>query len=461
MEPISIENLRRFVKADTCRSGKDSLLTGVCTDSRQINPGECFFAIKGPSFDGHKFVKEAFAKGATCAVVDNNYSDSLQDGQILLKVPDTVKALGDLARAYREQLDCKVIAITGSAGKTTTKELIYHVLSFHFNCLQAPESFNNDIGVPLTILSADSTHEIAIVELGSNYPGEIEYLSRIAQPDIAVITNIYPTHLAGFGNVKNIIKEKSSIQAGLKPNGKLLVNATFDELLGYCEQNTCTNSKLVTFGTSSQCDIRAGDIRSNGFEGRFTTDDVNACVPLAGGANIENAIAAWAVCKQFGISAKQFAEAIKTIKPVKMRMQPLKIGSLVVLNDCYNANPASMENALGCLAKIGADNGRLVFICGPMMELGSESEYFHAELGKAITKAKVKLLLTTGEFANITAHSANSPADYDIQVEVFKNERSVCDNLQKLIKPDDIILVKGSRTAKLEVIIEKLKELFA
>jgi len=247
MKQLAIQTLAQIIKAhlepDTSHesrvTGHEPCFTGVSIDSRTTRPGDCFFAIIGNNCDGHDYVLDAFARGAVCAVVSKHVSScvvrdayrgkentqyAIRNTQYnILKVADTVNALGDLARHYRRHNNFKVIAITGSVGKTTTRQIIYHVLSRHYRCYQAPKNYNNNIGLPLTLLGADPQHRIIIAELGSSSPGEIAYLARIAQPDIAVITNVHPAHLEGFGDRQAIIQEKLSIAEQLKPNG-LLIN---------------------------------------------------------------------------------------------------------------------------------------------------------------------------------------------------------------------------------------------
>ncbi len=455
-------------------SDKQRFFSGISTDSRTTKAGDCFFAIHGENFDGHDYVSGAFAKGAVCAVVSKDISscvvrDTYREGKNtqyeILKVGDTVKALGDFAQDYRHLCGFEVVAITGSVGKTTVRQIIYHVLSLHYQVFQSPKNFNNNIGLPLALLGADAGAKIVIAELGSNYPGEIAYLTRIAQPDIAVVTNVYPAHLEGFGDLKTIIKEKLSIAEGLSKDGILVINADLVKWLNGNRLNNqlpITNHQVITFGKSDDSDFWAQDITSDGFSSRFTIDGTEVYLPLAGAGNTENALAAWAVCKQFGLTIDDFAGGLKTLPAIPMRAELLQVGTLTVLNDCYNANPASMENALDILAGLGSKEGRrLVFICGDMAELGNQSEQLHAELGTAVVKTKVQLLIAVGKFAKVTAEIANDTADYDLQVKCFEDTLSACNNLHQFIKDNDIILVKGSRIAKLEVATEKLKELFS
>ncbi len=456
MKEFSIKDLARIIKAEPAGDIAGSV-TSVSTDSRTIKPGDCFFAVVGDNFDGHNYVGQAIAKGAVCAVVSTDVK-----GAPILKVADTVKALGDFARHYRQQARYKVVAITGSVGKTTTRQIAYHVLSQHFRVSQAQKNFNNQIGLPLTLLDADEEAQIVVAELGTNYPGEIAYLTRIALPDIAVITSVCSTHLEGFGGLQTIIEEKLSISEGLQSDGVFIINGDFDRLVSACKAKGRKTGRLFTFGKSDGCDYQAHNINNTGFGSNFTIDRTQVYLPLPGLGNVENALAAWAVCSQFGLNVEDFAKAVKTQPAVSMRAELLQIGTITVLNDCYNANPASMKNALDILSNIDSDRKRrLVFICGDMAELGRQSEHLHTELGALITGAGVQLVIAVGKFAKIAAETAAGSAEYGLQIKCFDDTLSACNNLKDSIKDYDIILIKGSRIAKLEVAVERLKKLFS
>jgi UDP-N-acetylmuramoyl-tripeptide--D-alanyl-D-alanine ligase len=456
MKEISINNLARIIKAETAPDIGDSVV-GVSTDSRTVKPGDCFFAIAGDNFDGHDYVEEAFARGAVCAVV----SEDVEAGPIL-KVDDTTKALGNLARHYRKQAGYKVVAITGSVGKTTTRQIVYHVLSQHFRVSQAQKNFNNQIGLPLTLLDADEKTQIVVAELGTNYPGEIAYLTRIASPDIAVITCVCSAHLEGFGDLKTIIDEKLSISEGLPPDGVFIINGDFDQLVNSCRVKSGRPAEFYTFGKSDGCDYRARNVTNTGFGSSFTVDNTQVNLPLPGQGNVDNALAAYAICSQFQLTVEDFAQAVQTQPAVSMRAELLQIGKITVLNDCYNANPASVKNALDILANLdSAKKRRLVFICGDMAELGRQTESLHTELGPAIAKARVQLVMAVGKYAKIAAEAAKASAEYDLQTKCFDDTLSACNNLEDSIKDYDIILVKGSRTAKMEMAVERIKRLFS
>jgi UDP-N-acetylmuramoyl-tripeptide--D-alanyl-D-alanine ligase len=454
MKEFSIETLSQVIKAAPIKN-IDGFFTGVSTDSRTVQKGDCFFAVKGENYDGHDYVADAFTKGAACAVVSK---DSKLTGDILLRVDDTIKALGDFAAEYRQQGGFKVVAITGSVGKTTTRQIAYHVLSQHYHLFQSPKNFNNNIGLPLTLLGASPEDKIIIAEIGSNCPGEVACLTRIAKPDIAVVTNVYPAHLTGFGDLQTIVWEKLSIVEGLESDGVLIINADFDRLVNACR---IKGVKFITFGKSSGCDIQAKNITHTSFGSSFAIEGVQVHLPLFGLGNVDNALAAWAVCSRFGLTIDDFANAVKTLSAVPMRAELLQIGTLTVLNDCYNANPASMKNALDIIANLDpTGQRRLVFICGDMAELGQQSEQLHAELGASVARARVGLLLTVGNLAKIAAEAAKKIAKHDLRIKCFKDTASAGNNLQKFIKDYDIILVKGSRVAKLEMVVEKLKAFF-
>jgi UDP-N-acetylmuramoyl-tripeptide--D-alanyl-D-alanine ligase len=459
MKKLLIKDLIQIIKAShKRRATSHDYFTGVSTDSRTTKIGDCFFALSGDNFDGHNFVPDVFAKGAVCAVVSRDIDSG---GNCLLKVSDTIKALGDFAAEYRRMMNFKVVAITGSVGKTTVRQIAYHVLSQRYRVYQSPKNFNNQIGLPLSLLGADPEHQIVVVELGTNHPGEIAYLTGIAQPNIAIITNVCPAHLEGFGNLQAIMKEKLSIVEGLLDNGILIINADLAEGLNNY-QLPVTNHQILIFGKSDNSDFHAQNISFDGAGSRFIIDGVEVYLPLAGPGNIENALAAWAVCSQLGITIDDFAQAVKTLLAIPMRAEVLQIGTLTVLNDCYNANPVSMKNALDILANLVLkEKRRTVFICGDMAELGRQTQDLHAELGATVAHAKVQLLLTVGKFAKIVAKAAKNTAKYDLQTKSFTDILSACNNLKKFIKDYDIVLVKGSRVDKLEMAVEKLKEIFS
>jgi len=499
MQPIAIETLARIVGAAvTGRPGEEeakaSYITGVSTDSRTVQPGDCFFALAGENFNGHDYVAQVMQKGAACAVVNRDVPDVAGS---ILKVPNTVRALGDLARAYRLMNPFKVVAITGSVGKTTTRQIVHHVLSRHFRTHQAQKSFNNNIGLPLTLLAAKPQDQVIIAELGANHPGEIAELTRIALPDVAVVTNAHPAHLEGFGDLDTIVREKLSISEGLRNGGVFIINGDIEPLVtaarnqgSICGEGgpplrpagilpairgrdalfgkeqgqdalATTSRPFRTFGKAPNARYRARDIVCSGTYSTFTIQGRAVRLPLPGPGNVENALAAWAVCDQLGLSIDDFARAVESLSAVSMRAETLQVGKLTILNDCYNANPASMKNALAMLHNLRSccdanRDRRLVFICGHMGELGPQSPSLHAQLGVAVAEAGVDLMVAVGEPPKAAARAAREAARRDLRTLCFDDTLSTCDHVQEFVREDDIILVKGSRTARLERVVQQL-----
>jgi UDP-N-acetylmuramoyl-tripeptide--D-alanyl-D-alanine ligase len=351
-----------------------------------------------------------------------------------------------------------VVAITGSVGKTTTRQIVHHALSRHFRTHQAQKSFNNHIGLPLTLLGAAPQHEIIVAELGANHPGEIAGLTRIAGPDVAVVTNACPAHLEGFGDLATIIREKLSIADGLPPDGVLIINGDIEPLVAACRE---IGRPFRTFGQSANVDCQAEQIRCEALHSTFAIAGRQVRLPLPGPGNVENALAAWAVCEQLGLTIDDFAEAVASLSSVSMRAEAVQIGTLTVLNDCYNANPASMKNALTMLRNLRCRSDtdrhrRLVFICGEMAELGPQTRALHEELGVAVAEAGVDLLVAVGAPPQLTAQAARRKAQHDLQTQCFDDAAAVCDHMPEFLQGDDIILVKGSRTARLERVVKEL-----
>jgi UDP-N-acetylmuramoyl-tripeptide--D-alanyl-D-alanine ligase len=458
VKELSIDELDRAIGASRrvgCAHHSPEVCTGVSTDSRMVGAGDCFFALAGQTFDGHDHLGEAFAKGAACAVVSRDVGGLAKSHPPLLRVADTTKSLGDLARYYRKCLPFKVVAITGSAGKTTTRQIVHHVLSRRFATHQAQKNFNNAVGLPLTILGAEADDRIIVAELGSNHPGEIGYLTRIALPDIAVVTNTHPAHLEGFGDLGGVVREKVSIAEGLPVDGTFIINGDIEPLVAAAKS---TGRAFRAFGRSAVVDYRAEQIVHEPLASSFTIQGHRVRLPLPGPGNVDNALAAWAVAEPLGLTIDEFAEALTTLPQVAMRAETLQIGSFTVLNDCYNANPASMANALAMLWNLRGDSQRrLVFVCGHMGELGIQSESLHVDLGKAVTRTGVDVLLTVGELAKTVSDVAKAQATNGLQAAHFADTNALCNDLQNWLRSDDIILVKGSRAARLETVVAKLR----
>lgn len=461
---MDIRQAAEWMGAEVFADGRADLtrmeISGVNTDSRTVGAGQLFFALEGENFDGHEFVGAAFEAGACAAVVNRTRLEQVGEyaGKAILAVSDTLFALGELAAGYRQGLSAKVVGITGSAGKTTTRNILCTVLGSHFRVHQPLKNFNNLIGLPLTVLSCPADARVLVLELGTNRPGEIGRLSQIAKPDIAMITNVGEAHIEGFGSLEGIMKEKASITAGLRGDGVLFLPGDNEGLVEYCKG---LGVEVKTLGFEGKFDIRADNAVLAGLGGEFTVEGVRVRVPLAGRANLANGLAAWAVSRELGLSAEQFKDAVLAAKPVDMRGQVLDVGRGTIIADCYNANPASMANGLDLLDRLADQRGgRKVFICGPMLELGEHSETLHRRLAEQIIEAGVELVLAVGEQTRIV-YDVIAGSDCGAECYFFTETAEVADILNQFVKGDDIILVKGSRAARLEKAVAVLERILA
>jgi UDP-N-acetylmuramoyl-tripeptide--D-alanyl-D-alanine ligase len=455
MKPITVSQLVHVVGGTfLSRPVADRTFTAVSTDSRTTRSGDCFFAIKGDRFDGHDYVTAAFERGAVCAVVERPVVGVMDSDRVIVCVPDATQALGDLAREYRRQHRFKVAAITGSVGKTTTRQIMAHVLGQHLRIWQSPKNFNNFLGLPLTLLGAEPDRQVIVAELGTNRMGEIEYLTRIALPNVAIVTGVYPAHLEGFGTLEALRAEKLSIADGLLPGGTFVVNADQPGLL---EQARAKHRRVIGFGLTERADVRAQDVRHHDRGSDFRIDGIPIAIGLLGPGNVLNACAAAAACRTLGVPIEAFAQAVTSVAAVAMRAEPLQLGSLTVINDCYNANPASMTNALEILKSMAGGTGRRrVFICGDMGELGDQAEAFHRQLGEQIGQSGVEVLLAVGRWAEQVAGAARQANDR-VQAACFNDAFCACQALPDAVRRGDIVLIKGSRSVRLEQVLEPLE----
>lgn len=454
MTPTALKQLARMMGSQVTADAHASLVChGVGTDSRTVQPGDCFFALTGER-DGHQYVAEALAQGAACAVVSRPCPGVDATSAPLIKVSDTLQALAQCAQAYRRQGNYLVVGITGSVGKTSTRWITAHCLKSKYRVHQSPKNFNNYIGLPLTLLSANADDEVIVAEMGSNAPGEIADLSHIAEPDAAVVTNAHAVHLEGFGSVETVMREKVSIGEGLKPGGPLFVTADIQAL---ADLALTEYASPILFGMNPYCDIPAQDVTYGPNSSRVKIQGTDIDIPLPGPGNVANTLAAWAVCRHLSLSIETFAAAMKTLPPVAMRGEMLELEHLAVICDCYNANPASMKNALAILASQAKPNQRCVFVAGDMAELGPESEALHAALGHDIAESRVDLLVAVGPLSAIAAETAKAKTNNRLQIECFEDTISACTALKSLIQTGDLILVKGSRSARLEQAVDVLK----
>ncbi len=434
----------------------DTLVRGVTVDSRKLTGGELFVALPGERFDGHGFVWRAFSGGCSAAMVSQRLPESqVPTSGALIEVDDTYDGLGRLAAAHRREFDISWTAVTGSCGKSTTKEFIALVLESKGRVLKAEASFNNRIGLPLTILGAGPEHACAVVELGSNHKGELAPLARMAAPDTAVITCVAAAHLEGFGNLDGVAEEKGAILDGLRPDGVAVLNADdhyFEAL------KSRAPSRVVSYGLSSGAEIRGTDVAISP-EGTGVTlpGGTRLGLPLPGMHNVRNALAAVAVGRIHELEFEEIAQRLSRAEAMHMRSRLVRFGRVLLLEDCYNANPASFLAALEALDGLG--DYRKVVIAGDMAELGPYSEEHHRALGEEISVRGVELLVAVGtEAKRVSEAAARSTAR--VESHHFLDADSAADAVGEMLREGDAVLVKGSRSVGLERVVAAIGRAF-
>lgn len=435
------------------------MFTGVCTDSRKVAGGEIFFALVGPTFDGHDFAAEAVAKGARGVVASSpdKVADLARSVPVVL-VDNTLKALQMLARYNRCRLGIPVVAVTGSTGKTTTKDMVHSIFAERMRSARTEENFNNEVGVPLTLLSLEPRHEICVVELGMRGRGQIWDLAEIARPDVGIVTNVGPSHIELLGSIENVALAKAELVEALGPDGIAVLNADCEYTAAMKER---TRAKVVFFGIERDADVRATGIESLGEDGtRFTLSygqrSFRVHVPVPGIHNVYNALAAATAALVMGVDSFAVADGLSHFEPSHGRSGIVETTwGFTVIDDTYNANPASMRAALATLREV-AGGRRKIAVLGNMLELGEISAEAHRELGRAAVALTCDVLVTVGNLARLAGEEAlrlgRSPRD----VIMCDTGAGAVDVLQKLVKPGDVILVKGSRAMRMEEIVSAL-----
>lgn len=439
----------------------DRRLAGVSTDTRTIAPGQLFVPLVGERFDGHDHLAAAEAAGAAAALwrADRPRPETKLP---LLIVEDTLSALQKLAEGYLSTLDARVVGVTGSNGKTTTKDLIASVLSTGYKVAKTEGNFNNEIGLPLTILRAPADTQVLVLEMGMSGRGEISLLTRLAKPEAAVITNIGESHLLQLGSRREIARAKLEIVEGLRSGGALVYNGDepllAEELPG---AGLPAGAKAIAFGTGEGCDLRLADAEVAVEGSKFRTADdpqTEYELPVPGRHNALNALAAVAVGRLFGLTSARIAEGLRAAKLTGMRIErSAAANGAIVLNDAYNASPTSVRAAIDLVAGLRLpDGGRKMLVLGDMLELGPDEAEFHAAIGRGATPDKADALLAYGPLSRHLAEAAEAafpPGD----VRHFADKRELAAELLGRLGPNDLVLVKGSRGMKLEDIVVALQ----
>lgn len=458
MQATTVENIRRAIGGALVCGHGDLRVAGVSTDSRSIKPGELFFALRGERFDGHDFVGAALARGAVGAVVARVPANVAGAREFcLISVPDPLSALQQWAKTYRAQFDLVAVGVTGSTGKTTTKEMVARVLGLRWQTLATPGNFNNEIGLPLTLCQLGPEHGALVVEMGMRGRGEIAFLCSLAQPNSGVITNVGPAHLERLGSLENIAAAKGELLASLAPGSLAVLN--YDD--PYCrrlgEKSHCT---VRYYGFDPGAQVRAREVRPTpqGYACTvlFEGEPVALHLPLWGRHNVANALAALTLGFYLGLAPQAMVQTLAEMRAGGMRLEaiPGPRGSLV-LNDAYNANPASTKAALTVLAERRPE--RAVAVLGDMLELGTYAGPAHREVGEMAAALKIDLLVTIGSLAAEAARAAVAAGMPAHRVHVFATKEEALPFLRENLRAGDLVLVKASRALALEHLVAALQ----
>jgi UDP-N-acetylmuramoyl-tripeptide--D-alanyl-D-alanine ligase len=461
---LSIEEVLKATRGKLLQGEGNTSFQGISTDSRTVTEGELFIALKGSRFDGHHYVLEALEKKVGGVVIEEDKVGDIRwngyRAKAVIAVKDTLFALGNIALDWRRKYRTPLVALTGSNGKTTTKEMIAACLETTFPILKTKGNLNNLIGLPLTLLTLTERERVVVLEMGMNVPGEIRRLTEIAEPDVGLITNIQKVHLEGMESLERLKEEKGELFRKMRRDGTILVNQDDPRVV---ELASDYPGQKITFGIEHPAEVMAKEIRLGGAEGTFFTlilegEAMEMHLRLLGRHFIPNALSAIAVACLFGVEVKQVKEALENFQSIPMRMEivPLK-GGKTLINDAYNANPHSMGLALETLVEAKGE-GRAIAVLGDMLELGNFTKEAHEQLGEKMSELSIDFLLALGEEAPIVVESAIRHGFPLERVRVVESHSEAISILKQMIQNGDWILVKGSRRMAMEKIVEGLTE---
>lgn len=454
MQAMTIEDILKATGGTLLSGDINKSFTDVISDSRKVTAGVLFVPLVGEKFDGHEFIKAAFDLGAA-AVITQKDTELLID-KTIVRVDDTLKAFGDIAKYYKQKYNVPTVSVTGSVGKTTTKDMLASVLLQKYNTLKTMGNFNNNIGLPITIFGLEKEHEAAVLEMGMNHFGEIERLADIGRPDVAVITNIGQSHIENLGSREGIYKAKMEMTKQFTKNNTLIVNGDDDYL---SKVKGMGEYKVVYYGIKNpENDVYAKNIENNGLNGiKFTAvvdgEEYLIEVNVPGKHNVYNALAAICVGREFKVPMDKIVEGIRSFELTKMRLAVEEYNGITIINDCYNASPDSIKAALGVLAD--TDKKRKVAILGDVLEMGDFAKDAHYNLGKVVKESEVDFLITAGENMKYLAEGAKENGVENIVS--FDKTLEVCNYVKDEIKSGDAVLIKASRGMHFEEIYNTIK----
>jgi len=459
MDPQKLQVITEWSGGKLINGDPSGMVSGISTDSRSVQKGELFLALTGERFDGHGFVAAALERGASGVVVSSpisTFSDRWPDRRLIV-VEDTLLALANIARGYRELFEIEAVAVTGSNGKTTTKDLIGQLLSAEMETLVAPASYNNLIGLSLTILLLKRRHRAVVFELGMNHQGEILELAEICRPRIAVITNIGPAHIGNLGSIEEIAAAKSEILERLEGEKITFFNADDNRVR---EIVSSPPGPVVGFGFGPEAEVRASNPSYGGtgvsFDLRIAGKKMRVSSPLPGRHNIYNLLAALAVGEYLGISPERLAESVRSAVLPSQRMEMDMVGGVELINDAYNANPVSMLAALSAWQRMDC-RGRRIMVSGDMNELGVFSVKEHREWGEILGKSKLDFLVFVGSLSKESYQAAVDRGFSRRRIFSVEDSTAAAELLLRMIEPGDSVLIKGSNSMKMGEIVVRLK----
>ncbi len=462
MNQFSIQEIVESTGAELVRGNPRTLVRGVSTDTRTLREGELFLALSGPNFDGNRFAADALARGATAVLLSRGGAElapgQLPPGAVLLRHAAPRQALADLARWHRSRLSAPVIGITGSCGKTTTKTILVDLLATQLSTVGSPSSFNNDIGVPHTLFLADPSTGAVVVEMGTNGPGEIAHLCRIARPSAGILTNIGASHLSGLGSVEGVAQEKSQLLRALPPEGFCVLNADCTRTRGLRQ---VTRARAITFSVDGEGDLNASDVwfHAGGTTFRLSGRELGAprtlTSPLLGLHNVQNVLAALCACHGLGLDLDRVLPAVSRLKPAQRRMERHELAGFTLIDDSYNANPESARASVRVLSGLHGHRRR-VLVLGDMLELGEFAAELHKQIGEEAARSGIDVLVLVGELTRATAAGALEAGFPEGDVHHLASTDEALVRMSGLIGEGDVVLVKGSRRTGLDRLVTQL-----
>ncbi|MFT5049941.1 MAG: UDP-N-acetylmuramoyl-tripeptide--D-alanyl-D-alanine ligase [Chlamydiales bacterium] len=461
MSDFKLNDLIESTGATLLRGRGDETLNGVSTDTRTLRGDQLFLALDGPNFDGNRFAQDALKRGAGCLLLrsDDPRPALIEDlpGDTPIVVHESPRrALSELAAWHRRRLDIPVIGITGSCGKTTTKNILSELLTDHRSVVSSPASFNNEIGVPHTLLLADSTTEALIVEMGTNSPGEIRTLCETARPSAGIITNVGAAHLEGLGSVEGVAREKGDLASSLPSDGFCVLN---DDCRWTRVLSTLTEARVITFSVDGRGDLNATDVWFHPGGTTFRLNDEHEVTsPLLGLHTVQNLLAALSAVVGLGIELRDVLPAVSRLKGERRRMERIEAGGFTIFDDSYNANPDSARASVRVLAGLHG-HGRRVLVLADMLELGEFAAEMHHEVGRLATEAGIDLLILLGDLTRATAAGALEAGMKPDQVIHIADVDEGLTQVPGLVREGDVVLIKGSRAMGLDRLVGRLTDL--